>query len=405
MAPLATPSKIGCFMFQSGSKFFLRVLPVAFCGVAFSGQIFSTVASQTAETASTELATPHCAIDPKQFGITPLPTLSLSGAEAIISQYYLRLKVFRVETKDSLPALLATREHTEQYIDFFVFYHVPETKIGDDLVGVATSVKRYGRVVTEVGCNFSTPGVFSGYAPFVVVQDSNNQLGIDPKIEIFTRRTTMIVKPGPFALTSSGDGNTTARSEQPYGSERRASHAQASEAVATGELSLQPENKRVVWRRNFYPWVASLDYSATKAGEPVFALDKISCNRRGNFIVGSMGAIAAPEQDPHSEPDAIPVVRQKMMAAEVNFGASNNPNDEKVATESTDAKGFWCIPTVEFCYGDVDFGTYDINVKQNDISTFKKAQVVSVRNGFAAALARLVMDSCPQEDMEAAEGK
>ena len=319
--------------------------------------------------------------------------------------------MFRVEVRGQADSLLSIKEQTLKYLDFFVFYHVPEGLISKELSAIVDSITRYGRVAIEESCNFATPGKFAGYSPFVV-QETDNRLRIDPKIQVFTRRTTALVQPGRFelapdhaiALTVPNQNQSGPSDVAPPGNPM----AQSSLSGPTGVDVAPPplvERRRVLWKRNFYPWVVGLDFAATKAGEAVFAVDKIDCNKHGNFIVGSTGAIASPEQSTAADADAMAVSRQQMIAADVNYGASHNPNDETIATGSVDPKGFWCIPTVEFCYGQVDFGMYDIKAKENDISKFRPSNVVSLRNGIAAALARIVMDNCPQEDMEASEGK
>ncbi|MER8475985.1 hypothetical protein [Mesorhizobium sp. M1163] len=326
-----------------------------------------------------------CGIDPETLGLTPL--LSRKEVSGRLAHLYLRAKLVRIENVTQ-PGLLSPAQKMPRlrFTDFFIIYHLPEDLIGERLDQAVNEIASMGRIASIAECTFAEGRGYTAYAPLAQKEHDGN-LQFLAEVMTFSRRTVVSVQSEQFASAGPGQQDGTG------------SLIEANPPDPVGA----PPAPKVTWTRNFYPWAVDMDFTASKPGDEVFAVDKVKCNKHGNFIAGSAGKIAAPEQNTASDADGVPVIRLKMLASNVNFGASLDPLNRQVAESSVNPTEYWCIPAQEFCYRQVEFGDFGIQAKPNDLSHFSKDDVVSLRNGLVAALARVVMDKCPQEPMEATE--
>ncbi|MER9554334.1 hypothetical protein [Mesorhizobium sp. M0323] len=366
---------------------FLRLFLALIFTTGPAGKVLADVAAKPDSLPTTPYSSDAqpCGIDPETLGLTPL--LSRKEASERLAQLYLRAKLVRVENATQ-PGLLSPAQKMPRlrFTDFLIIYHLPEDLIGERLDQAINEIASMGRIMSIAECKFVEGNSYTAYAP-LALKAHDGSLQFVEEVMTFSRKTVVSVQSEQFASAVPGQ-------QDGIGS---LIEANPPDPVGT------PPAPKVTWTRNFYPWAVDMDFTASKPGEEVFAVDKVKCDKHGNFIVGSAGKIAAPEQNPASDTDGVPVIRLKMLASDVNFGASLDPLNRKIAESSVNPTEYWCIPAQEFCYRQVEFGDFGVKAEPNDLSHFSKGDVVSLRNGLVAALARVVMDKCPQEPMEATE--
>lgn len=326
-----------------------------------------------------------CGLDLEAMGIDQLAQLSNAQiTPGHFGDYFLRAWMFRISSQADAEQMQRAHSTVEaKYRDIMLMFHRPSETLEPELDQWLAYITSLGRVVDEVRCDFASPETLTLYAPFV--RDEGSKLVFSKDILAFDRPTVVRLRPGDFASLSLpydpiGDLVDTAI----------APNAEPDAALPDAA----PEAPRP-WQRNYYPWIAELDFAAAEPGEAVFALDKIECDRRGNFLLGSIGDLAG------SVPGGrVGVTRREMIAANAYFGVSGDPEDEAVVAASVNGTAYWCIPKKEFCHQQVRFGDFGVTAQQDETTEFETTKVVSMRHGLVKAMQRLIMDYCPQSPIE-----
>lgn len=325
-------------------------------------------------------------------GVTKIGEIPLDRVGGL-EQFVLTVHIYRLR-RAPVPSPDPQRAGQEnRYIDFLLAYHQPEERLAPQLAPWLEQLQSLGRVESEFRCTMQDDANLQLFAPFVTTD--GEQIQLSRQVIGLVREVSGVLQASAFAefvmpvLPSDeigalledlglepGDGGTPV---QP----------------GTDGADLPPDTGP---RRNYYAWIPDLDFSPPEPGEAVFALDRLECADDGNFLVGSLGDIAADPAQPLAGRQA--VVRRSMIASNVYYGVSGRPDDAATVNASVDESAYWCIPKREFCYQQIDFGDFAVPAHAGEIKEYEATRVVSLRHGLVQALQRLIMDRCPQSAIE-----
>ena len=142
-----------------------------------------------------------------------------------------------------------------------------------------------------------------------------------------------------------------------------------------------------------YPWTAQIDIRSAVEGEQVMTVESVECEQDKLFaIVSAATVLSSPSTE--QEDNELLVVREKLTAANVNVGASGSNDTRQIVEASIDPEHYWCIPRQEFCYKQVEFGSFDLPLTEGSEATLPVDRVYNLRLGIVTALQRLYVDSC-----------
>ena len=147
---------------------------------------------------------------------------------------------------------------------------------------------------------------------------------------------------------------------------------------------------------NVYPWAARADLKSAGKGERVLAVELVECSSKGNFIIVSIGKLLNPIASVSVAQDKsmATVVREELLASNVYIGITGVPSDREMVEASIDPERYWCVPKREICYQEIEFGTFDLNLRKNRSAEISVQLVYNLRLGIVTALQRVVIDHC-----------
>ena len=187
-------------------------------------------------------------------------------------------------------------------------------------------------------------------------------------------------------------------------SSNNASSGATPQAPADPTKVTVPSESTETSRPSLYSWAATADLKAIDKGESVVSIEKIECSDEGNFFLFTIGR-AMKTIDPATGPDTVPVVRLQLYAAN-NYPGTVDVTEGRVAVEnSLDVSNYWCIPKREFCYEEVEFGGFGLDIRKGRTAVIPLARAYNSRLGIVTALERSVLDHCPALDGRTAETK
>ncbi|MDM8561596.1 hypothetical protein [Candidatus Parabeggiatoa sp. HSG14] len=115
-----------------------------------------------------------------------------------------------------------------------------------------------------------------------------------------------------------------------------------------------------------------------KSGESVFAIEKIECKSQHEALV-----LFYKGKSQHVNNGIVPVVVTKRYALWYDR--------RHQGVSKTD---WWCIPKKRFCYSSIPFSDWGGKLKSNDISYFKKKEVMPSRFDITALAAEISKKTC-----------
>ena len=377
----------------------LRATACAVGAFACGGAALAVEPGQT----GTVLVSTRCDVAPTDFGLESLGTFSLP-ANPKLAGAPLHALVVRVGPLTQASESLGAGASRLNYRDFVLVYHQAREGVQEALNGALAGLQGQGRIESMWGCRFAEgPDQVTLYKPFFTIEDAG-MVHVAANLLVFSRSVAVAANASDFAQvepTADALSELILSLDEPV-ADLPALPGLGEEPQVAGlpqEAPLPPaeveEPAAVI--RNYYGWVVALDFTAPAPGEKVFVPDRVDCGKTSNFIVGSVGRIAAPEQHEASGAEVAAVIRDEMIAANLYFGASGDPTDEKTVAASVDDTSYWCIPKRETCYQTVEFGDFQVRARAGDIDEFPRQNVISLRHGLPNALERVVMDSCPQQ--------
>ena len=319
-------------------------------------------------TAQQTSGAPACAIDFAALGVTAEYGAERAGLPPDSADMNLRALVLRFTPSSSAePTPDGPPEDGAGavYREVILIYHLPAESLAAEIAALrGTAVAALGEPVSVFPCVYDEGDMLVLYAPFL----SN------------LPEQGLIV--GRDILVSMRDVVVT----EAFGEARLVSQPMSEVLPREGEP----------WVRNFYPWITTLDFRPTGADEAVFAVEQVTCDQRGNLILGTRGHTVAA-----LTPEAIRVVPDALLAANAYFGASGDPTDEDTVAESVNATRYWCLPKREFCHEEIPFGDFGLKVQKGFPKDYAASDVVSLRHGLVPALQSVIMSYCPPDPKEA----
>lgn len=330
--------------------------------------LMSLLAVGSAATAQTPTGA-DCHIDFATLGVTPQFSIERSGLPPASSAMNLRVQVVRF-AGDSAPETASgeTAEYGVRatYREMILIFHLPAESLAAEISEIrAVAASAMGEPLSEYSCIYDEGISLVLYSPFL---SNLPDQGLVVTRDILVSSRTVIVT-------------------EEFGEARLLSEPMSETLLP--ELQVEP------WVRNLYPWITELDFRPTGVDEPVFAVEQVSCDQRGNFILGTRGQTAASQF-----PEGFAVVPDALLAANAYFGASGNPTDEKTVADSVDPTRYWCLPKREFCYEEIPFGDFGLKVQKGIPKAYETNDVVSLRHGLIPALQSVIMSKCPPDPKE-----
>ena len=144
-----------------------------------------------------------------------------------------------------------------------------------------------------------------------------------------------------------------------------------------------------------YPWVSNFQLKVVNIAEPILVLEKSDCTNQGNFFIVSTGKLLDAQHDELRE--KLSIVRSQIYAANHYYGESGDPNTRHVVENSVDPTHYWCVPKKEFCYREIEFGKFGVNVSKNQAEKVDASRVYNLRLGIVSALQLIATERCSNE--------
>lgn len=298
--------------------------------------------------------------------ITKIPGADLPKSYQSVN---LRYKILRYPAADVAGVTAAGVDYERLYDDYIFYFHWPEDQVITQLQERMASVAAGRQLRETIDCEIPEESFVTFRAPFFSVKKGRLAKGE----EVLVIERNYYVPADQLA---------------------EAVVAPSIEGPSEGAIVALNDSEGVpqIWSQNNYPWVDLGVATTVKQGDQVFALDKITCEPDGNFIVGSIGEVS-------DEQSGI-VVRAEMIAANNYYGASGAPTNVDAVSASVNSKSYWCIPKREFCYQTIPFGDFGIRATVGQESTFPTTSIFSMKSGLVSALQAAVVGQCPQRLME-----